>query len=70
MNWLRKAARMLLPWPSRSERRDAIASAGREKRRSQASAAHAAGVERDIRRMAAENHFAAAIADQLARRRR
>lgn len=56
---------MLLPWTPRPERRDAIASAEREKRRSQASAARAAVVEQEIRRLAAENHWAAAIARTL-----
>lgn len=74
MTWLaeaaRKAARMLLPWPSRRERREAIASAEREKRQSRAAAAHAAQVEASLRRMAETNHFADAIAEQLARRHR
>ena len=65
MRWLRKAARMLLPWPSRPDRQEAIASAGEEKLRSQAAAARAAAVEADLRRLAAENHWAAAIARTL-----
>lgn len=60
-----KAARLLLPWPARHERRQAVADAEQEKHRSQAGAAHAADVERDIRRMAAENHFAEVIAASL-----
>ncbi len=53
---------MLLPWPSRRERRAAIDAATQEKVRSQASAAHAADIERDIERARAENSFAIAIA--------
>ena len=60
---------MLLPWPPRHERREAIASAEREKEQSRTRAAHAATVEQALHRMAAENHFAASIAEQLARRR-
>lgn len=56
---------MLLPWAPRYERRDAIASAEREKRRSQDAAARAAVLEHDIRRLAAENHWAAAVARTL-----
>lgn len=61
---------MLLPWPSRQQRAEAIASAGREKQHSQDRAAHAATVEHDIRRMAEENHFAALLAEQIMRGRR
>lgn len=61
----RKAARMLLPWPSRHERRRDIASAKAEKQHSRARAAHAAEVEQQIRRIAEANHFAEVIADQL-----
>ena len=56
---------MLLPWPARAERRALIAAATAEKERSQASAARAALLERDIRRLAAENHWAAAVAATL-----
>ncbi len=53
---------MLLPWPLRRERRAAIEAARQEKVRSQASAAHAAVIERDIERAREENSFAIAIA--------
>lgn len=66
----RKAARMLLPWPSRHERHRDIASAEAEKHRSRDRAAHAAEVEGQIRRIAAANHFAEVIADQLMGRER
>ena len=65
MRWLRKAASVLLPWPARSERRALIAEATAEKERSQASAARAKTLEWDIRRLAAENHWADAVARTL-----
>jgi hypothetical protein len=61
---------MLLPWPARHERREAVSDARREKERSQSGAAHAAVIERDIARMAEANHFASIIAEQLMRGRR
>lgn len=61
---------MLLPWPSRRERRAAIDAATQEKVQSQATAAHAATIERDIRRMMEANHFAEVIAEQIIRGRR
>jgi hypothetical protein len=60
---------VLLPWPPRQQRREAISDARRERERSQSSAAHAAVIERDIARMAEANHFASAIADQIMRGR-
>lgn len=59
---------MLRPWPSRTQRREAITAARDQKERSRASARHAAAIEHDIARMAEANHFAAAIADQIVRR--
>lgn len=56
---------MLLPWPARCERQALIAAATAEKERSQASAVRAAALERDIRRLAAENHWAEAVARTL-----
>ncbi len=61
---------MLLPWPTREQRAEAIASAGRETEHSRDRAAHAAAVERDIRRMAETNHFAQTLAEQIMRGRR
>ena len=69
MKWARKAARMLIPWTPRHVRREAIASATREKDQARVRAAHAAQIEQQIRRMAEENHFAAAIAEQILRGR-
>ncbi len=65
MRWLRKAVSVLLPWPARSERRALIAEATAERERSQASAARAALLEQDLRRLAAQNHWAAALAASL-----
>lgn len=60
---------MPVPWPGRHVRHEAIASARREKERSQAGAAHAGVVKRQIEQLAAQNHFAEAIAEQLAQGR-
>ena len=59
-----------LPWPSRRDRKAAISAARREKEHSQAAAGRAADVERQIRRMAEDNHFASLIADQIMRGQR
>lgn len=58
---------VLLPWPARHERQEAIGRARAEKEQSQARAAHAAEIEQDIDRIRHENHFAAAIAATLMR---
>lgn len=58
---------LILPWPARAQRQAAIDSARREKERSRASAAHAEVLEGQVRRMAAQNHFAASIAEQIIR---
>lgn len=55
----------VFPWPRSDARRAAIDAARAEKERSRASAAQAAGIAGQIRRMAQENHFAQAIAEQL-----
>jgi len=60
---------MLIPWTPRHERREAIASAAREKDEARARAAHATQIEQQILRMAEENHFAATIATQILRGR-
>jgi hypothetical protein len=61
---------MLLPWPPRYQRREAISDARREKERSRSSAAHAAVIGRDITRMAEANHFASILADEIMRQHR
>lgn len=62
--------RVMLPWPAPHDRRAAIASARDEKEQSLAGAAHAAVIASQIKRMAAENHFAAKIAEDLMARHR
>ncbi len=57
----------VFPWPGRTGRREAIAVARRERERSVAGAAHADVIRRQIERMAAENHFASSIAEQIIR---
>ena len=66
--WLRRTLAMPFPWPGRSSRHEAIAAARGEKERSQADAAHAAVIQRQIERMADENHFAMRIAEDIIRR--
>lgn len=65
----------MLPWPSRGARRAAIASARAERQQAraereaaEAGAAHAEQVKAEIERLAARNHFAASIAEQIALR--
>jgi hypothetical protein len=55
----------LFPWPTRSERKEAIRRARHEKERSRAAAASATAIRRDIERMAQANHFAELIAASL-----
>lgn len=56
---------MILPWMAKPERHAAIAAARREKEHSQATLRHAQSVERQIRQMADENHYAEKIARQI-----
>lgn len=48
----------LTPWPSRRQRRAAVEAAQELARESAERAEHARQLERDLRRMAADNHFA------------
>ena len=57
---------MILPWPLRHQRRQAISDATAQKAQSRAGAAHAAAIEQDIQRMRRENHFSALIAQHIA----
>lgn len=68
MSRLGRAMSVIFPWPDRHQRRQAVAAATAEKDRSVAGAEHAAALEQQIRRMAAENHFAERIAGQIIRR--
>ena len=61
---------MPLPWPARHRRHAAIAAATAEKERSQEGAARADLLRVQIERLAGQNHFAAAIADQIVARHR
>lgn len=56
---------MILPWPAKHERDAAIAAARKEREHSEAAAGRAAVIERQIRQMAADNHFAEAVARQI-----
>lgn len=55
----------ITPWPIRAERKAAISAATAEKHRSQRSAAEARGTVRELRDVAAQNNWAAAVADSL-----
>lgn len=59
---------MPFPWPARSSRHAAIAAARRQKERSQAGAADADTVRRQIEALREQNHFAALIAEDIIRR--
>jgi len=61
VNWLTK----VIPWPSRRDRREAIAGARAEKKQSAATAARADQLRQEITRLARENHFASVIATQI-----
>lgn len=71
---IRQAARrliaLLIPWPARHQRAEAIEAARAQKEVSRAGAAHAAVIEGDIRRMAAQNGFAELLAAQIMSGRR
>ena len=62
---LRRAAKVLRPWPVQRDRKAAISAARQEKEHSLARAEHAAEIEQQIRHLARDNHFAAAIAEQI-----
>ena len=61
---------VLLPWPSRASRQQAITAARDQKERSRQGASHAAEIERDIMQMAERNHFSALIAEEIMRQQR
>ena len=69
MSALGRMVAVLLPWPARHERQEAISRARAQKEQSRAAAGHAAAIEQDIDRIRHENHFAAAIAETLMRGR-
>lgn len=56
---------LLIPWPLKHQRTEAIAAARAQKEASRTGAEHAAVIEADIRRMAAHNGFAELIAAQI-----
>jgi hypothetical protein len=62
---LRRAAKVIRPWPVQRDRKAAVHAARQEKEHSLARAEHAAEVERQIRHLVRDNHFAEAIADQI-----
>ena len=73
MIWFREAARKIItvifPWPGRHERAMTIAAARRERERSEVEARNAEILKHRLHKMAAENHFADMIADQIIRGR-
>lgn len=58
----------LFPWPTRAERRRRIETARAGAQASRRDADKAARIERDLKRIVEENHFAASIAEQIIRR--
>jgi hypothetical protein len=66
--WLRRLPSMPFPWPAKTARHEAIAAARAEKDRSQAGAARAEVLRRQIEVMRQQNHFAALITDDIIRR--
>jgi hypothetical protein len=66
--WLRRNLGMPFPWPRRRVRHAAIAAARRQKERSQAGAADADAVRLQIEALREQNHFAAAIVEDIIRR--
>lgn len=58
----------MFPWPSRRERKAAIRQAAAARADAEALAAHAERVRGQIAEMAGRNHFAEAIAEQIALR--
>jgi hypothetical protein len=59
---------MPFPWPAKHRRHAAIAAAKAEKERSQAGAARAEALRRQIEAMREQNHFADSLARDLAQR--
>ena len=57
-----------VPWPSRAERRRSIERARAGASASRRQAERGARLERDLRRIVEENHFAASITEQILRR--
>lgn len=59
---------MPFPWPARHVRHAAIASARKQKERSQAGAARADVLRLQIEALREQNHFASALVDQIIQR--
>ena len=59
--WVRR----MLPWPARSDRRQAIAVARRDRIAAERKAASARAKAQQLREAVAENHIAGAIAKQI-----
>lgn len=67
MRRLTKVIAAITPWTVRSERKAAVRAATAERQQSDRSRAHAKDIERQIRDLAAENHYAASIIDGILR---
>lgn len=63
----RKVASTVFPWPLKHEREAALRAARQEKEWSQAAAHRAGTIDRQLRQMAADDQFAARIAEQIIR---
>jgi hypothetical protein len=63
VNWLTK----VFPWPAKRDRRAAIGAAAAEHKASRERAAESKIVRQQINRLAAANHYADAITEQILR---
>lgn len=63
--WVRKMVRAILPWPARNERRQAIATARRDRIAAERKAAAARDRAQRLRDAISENHIADVIARQI-----
>lgn len=62
---IRKLASKMMPWPSRRERREAIAAAAAEHATSREAGARARETEQQIKAMMRQDHWAAIVAEGL-----
>ena len=63
--WVTRLARAMFPWPTRTERRQAIARARRDRIAAERKAEHARQAEAGLRAAVMDNHIAQAIARQI-----
>ena len=64
-SWVRRVLRAVFPWPTRPERRQAIAAARRDRIAAERKAAHAKARAQRLGAAVAQNHIAETIARQI-----